>query len=79
MSYEIPLPMPEELQRKPITNAAELHRFLEEQGFKPLSVAIDNAGAKVRVFFERELAEDEKKVLFEAVLDFYRERIGVER
>ena len=77
MSYEIPLPMPDELQKKPIRNAAELHRYLEEHGFKPLSVSVDNANARVRVFFERELSEDEKKELFEAVMEFYRRHIGV--
>jgi len=77
MSYEIPLPMPDELQKKPIRNATELHRYLEEHGFKPLSVSVDNANARVRVFFERELSEDEKKELFEAVMEFYRRHIGV--
>jgi len=77
VSYEILLPMPEELAKKPIRNATELHRYLEEHGFKPLSVTVDNANARVKVFFERELSEDEKKELFEAVLEFYRRHIGV--
>ena len=77
MSYEIPLPMPDELQKKPIRNATELHRYLEEHGFKPLAVSVDNANAKVMVFFERELSEDEKKVLFETVVEFYRRHIGI--
>jgi hypothetical protein len=77
VSYEIPLPMPDELQKKPIVNATELHRFLEEQGFKPTSVVVDNASAKVRVFFDRELSEDEKKDLYESVLEFYRRHLGV--
>jgi hypothetical protein len=77
VSYEIPLPTPDELQKKPIRNAIELHRYLEERGFKPLSVTVDNANAKVKVFFERELSEDEKKELFEAVLEFYRRHIGI--
>jgi hypothetical protein len=77
VSYEIPLPMPDELQKKPIRNATELHRYLEEHSFKPLSVTVDNANARVKVFFERELSEDEKKELFEAVLEFYRRHIGV--
>ena len=77
MSYEIPLPMPDELQKKPIRNATELHRYLEERGFKPLAVTVDNANARVRVFFEEELSEDRKKELFEAVMEFYRRHIGV--
>jgi hypothetical protein len=77
VSYEIPLPMPDQLQRKPITNATELRRFLEERGFKPAAVVVDNASAIVRVFFDRELSEDEKKELFEAVLEFYRRHLGL--
>jgi hypothetical protein len=79
VSYEIPLPMPYELHKKPIRNATELHRYLEEHGFKPLSVTVDNANAKVVVHIGRELSEDEKKGLFEAVSEFYRKWIGVEK
>jgi len=79
MSYEIPLPMPEMLQKKPILNAAELHRYLEKQGFKPLAVVVDNANAKIRVFFETELKEEEKRKLVEAVNEFYKKWIGVEQ
>jgi hypothetical protein len=79
VSYEIPLPMPDELHKKPITNATELHRYLEEQGFKPLTVVVDNASAKITVHFERELSEEEKKDLYESVLEFYREWIGAEK
>jgi hypothetical protein len=77
VSYEILLPMPEELAKKPIRNATELHRYLEECGFKPLSVTVDNANAKVRVFFDGELSEDEKKLLYETVTEFYRRHIGL--
>jgi uncharacterized protein YbcI len=77
MSYEIPLPMPDELAKKPIRNATELHKHLEKVGFKPLSVTVDNANAKVVVYFEGELSEDEKKLLYEAVTEFYRKWIGV--
>jgi hypothetical protein len=69
--------MPEELQKKPVTSAAELHRFLEEHGFKPTAVVVDNASARVRVFFERELGEDEKKHLYESVMEFYRRHLGI--
>jgi len=77
MSYEIPLPMPDELAKKPIRNATELHSHLEKCGFRPVAVAVDNANAKVRVYFEGELSEDEKKLLYEAVIEFYRRHIGV--
>jgi glutamate dehydrogenase/leucine dehydrogenase len=77
VSYEIPLPMPDELQKKPIRSSIELHKYLEEHGFKPLSVTVDNAGAKVVVHFDRELSEDEKKELSEAVIEFYRKHIGL--
>jgi hypothetical protein len=79
MSYEIPLPMPEMLQKKPILNAAELHRYLEKQGFKPLAVVVDNTNAKIKVFFDRELKEEERKKLVEAVEEFYKKWIGVEK
>jgi len=79
VSYEIPLPMPDELQKKPIRNAAKLHRYLEEHGFKPLSVVVDNANARVKVYFEGELDESQRKALYEAVLEFYRKWIGVEK
>jgi len=79
MSYEIPLPMPEELQKKPILHATELHRYLEKHGFKPLAVVADNASARIWAFFEKELGDDEKKKLFEAVLEFHRKHIGVEK
>ena len=79
MSYEIPLPMPDMLQKKPIVNASEVHRYLENQGFKPLAVVVDNANAKISVFFEKELKEEEKRKLVEAVMEFYRKWIGVEK
>ena len=49
MSYEIPLPTPDQLQRKPITSSADLLKYLEERGFKPTAVVVDNANAKVLV------------------------------
>jgi len=79
VSYEIPLPMPEELQKKPIVNASEVHRHLENRGFKPLAVVVDNANARIRVFFENELDEKEKRKLVEAVTEFYKKWIGVEK
>jgi hypothetical protein len=79
MSYEIPLPMPDMLHKKPILSAAELHKHLEDQGFKPLAVVVDNANAKITVFFDRELKEAEKRKLVEAVEEFYRKWIGVEK
>jgi len=79
MSYEIPLPMPDMLQKKPIVNASEVHRYLENQGFKPLAVVVDNANAKISVFFEKELKEEEKRKLVEAVMEFYRKWIGIEK
>ena len=78
MSYEVPLPSPELLQRRPILHDSELHRHLESMGLRPIAVVVDNAGARVRVHFERELSEEERKRLFEAVLEFYRKHIGVE-
>jgi hypothetical protein len=79
MSYEVPLPSPDELIRKPIRNAVELHRHLESKGFKPLAVVVDNANARVRVYFEGELGEGDRKRLFESVLEFYRKHIGAEK
>jgi hypothetical protein len=79
MSYEIPLPMPEQLIKKPIVNAMEVHRYLEKEGFKPIAVVVDNANARIRVFFEGELEEEEKGKLVEAVMEFYRKWISVEK
>jgi hypothetical protein len=76
VSYEIPLPMPDQLQRKPITSSADLLRYLEERGFKPTAVVVDNANAKVLVFFERELDEDSKDDLFEAVMEYYKKHLS---
>jgi hypothetical protein len=79
MSYEIPLPMPYELQKKPIRNATELHRYLEKCGLRPAAVVVDNANAKVVVHFVSELSEGERKLLYGAVMEFYRKWIGVEK
>jgi hypothetical protein len=79
MSYEIPLPMSEQLQKKPIKNATELHKYLERNEIKPLSVVVDNANARVRVYFEGEIGAEERKKLSEAVMEFYRKHIGVEK
>ncbi len=77
MSYEIPLPRPEKLQFKPILNAIDLHRYIAEKlGVEPLSVSVDNSSGKVRVYFERELSEDQKKKLIVAVNDYYKSHIG---
>jgi uncharacterized protein YbgA (DUF1722 family) len=78
MSYEVPLPMPDKLRQKPILNATELHNYLEEQGFKPVVVVVDNNMARVFIYFGEELDEDEKRKLQEAVLEWYRKWIGVE-
>jgi hypothetical protein len=79
VSYEIPLPMPEELAKKPIKNALDVHKHLESKGFKPLAVVVDNANAKIIVYFEQELSDKDKKVMYEAVLDFYRKWVGAEK
>jgi hypothetical protein len=79
VSYEVPLPSPDELAKKPIRNALDVHRHLESKGFKPLAVVVDNAGARVRVYFETELSESERKKLFETVLEFYRKHAGAEK
>jgi len=78
MSYEIPLPMPEQLLKKPILHAVEIHKHLEEKGFKPLAVVVDNANAKIKVFFEKELDDTDKKKLLETIMGFYRKHVGVE-
>ena len=79
MSYEIPLPMPERLQAKPILNAQELHRYLEQEGFKPLTVIVDNIEAKVTVYFASELPVNEARRLEEKVVEWYRRHLGLER
>jgi hypothetical protein len=71
--------MPDKLRQKPILNATELHRHLEEQGFKPIVIVVDNERARVTVYFREELGEDERLKLQEAVLEWYRKWIGVER
>jgi len=77
--YEVPLPMAEELRKRPILNASDLHAYLERQGFRPLAVVVDNANAEVRAFFLEELDEKAKKRLMEAVLDYERKHLGVEK
>jgi len=79
MSYEIPLPMPDQLTKKPITNALELHGHLEKNGFKPIAVVVDNANARVVVYFSSELSDRDKKRLVDTVVEFYRKWIGVEK
>jgi hypothetical protein len=79
MSYEVPLPMPDRLKEKPILNATELHRYLEEQGFNPIVVVVDNNMARVTVYFREELGEDERLKLQEAIMEWYRKWIGVEK
>jgi hypothetical protein len=77
MIYEIPLPMPDKLLAKPILNAKEVHEYLERVGFRPLVVSVDNIRARIMVYFDEELDEGKKEDLTDAVLDFYREWIGV--
>jgi hypothetical protein len=79
VSYEIPLPMPDELQKKPIKSASDVHKYLESRGFKPYAVVVDNANAKMVVYFEQELSDRDKKALYEAVMEFYRKWVGVEK
>ena len=77
MSYEIPLPMPDELAKKPIRNASEVHKYLEEHGIRPIAVVVDNASAKIVVYTETELSEDDKKRLMDIVMEYYRKHIGL--
>ena len=77
MSYEVPLPMPERLREKPILSAQELHRFLEERGFKPVAVTVDNAAGRVLAHFPSDLGEEGRKRLMEAVLDFHKRHLGL--
>ena len=78
MSYEIPLPRPEKLQVKPILNTIGLHKYITEKlGVEPLSVSVDNSSGRIRVYFERELGEDEKKKLYVIVNDYYKRHIGL--
>jgi len=79
MSYEIPLPMPEKLLEKPILNALDLHQYLESNEFKPLNVIIDNANAKIKVYFEKEISNDKKRKLMDVVMDYYKKHIKIER
>jgi len=79
VSYEIPLPMSEQLLKKPIINAPELHRYLEKNGFKPVAVIVDNANARVVVYFSSELGDKDKKKLVDTVTEFYRKWVGVEK
>jgi hypothetical protein len=78
MSYEVPLPMPDRLREKPILNATGLHRYLEEQGFNPTVVVVDNDRARVMIYFSDELGDEEKLRLQEAIMEWYRKWIGVE-
>jgi hypothetical protein len=78
MSYEVPLPMPDRLREKPILNATELHSYLEEQGFNPIVVIVDNDRARVTIYFREELGEAERLRLQEAIMEWYRKWIGVE-
>jgi hypothetical protein len=77
--YEVPLPIAEELRRRPIINASDLHAHLEKAGFRPLAVVVDNGNAKVRAFFSEELDDKAKKRLTEAILDYHRKHLGVEK
>ena len=78
MSYEVPLPMSDRLREKPILSATVLHNHLEEQGFNPVVVVVDNDRARVLVYFSEELGVEEKLKLQEAILEWYRKWIGVE-
>jgi uncharacterized protein YbgA (DUF1722 family) len=71
--------MPDRLREKPILNASELHRYLEDLGFKPVVVVVDNNMARVLVYFSGELSEEEKLKLQEAIMEWYRKWIGVEK
>jgi hypothetical protein len=71
--------MPDRLREKPILNATELHNYLEEQGFNPIVVVVDNDRARVTVYFSEELGEDEEHKLQEAIMEWYRKWIGVKK
>jgi len=78
MSYEIPIPTVEKLREKPILNAYELHKYITEKlGVEPLSVSVDNINAKVRVYFERELNENDRKKLYVVVNDYCKVHLEV--
>ena len=70
--------MPEELLKKPIF-AGDLHKYLNKNDFNPTAVVVDNTNAKVKIYFEKELDENTKKRLMEAVLDYYNKHIGVKK
>jgi hypothetical protein len=71
--------MPDRLREKPVLNASELHGYLVEQGFNPIVVVVDNERARVTVYFSEELGEEEKLRLQEAIMEWYRKWIGVEK
>ena len=71
--------MPDRLREKPIVNATVLHNYLVEQGFNPVVVVVDNDRSRVLVYFSEELGDEEKLKLQEAILEWYRKWIGVEK
>jgi hypothetical protein len=69
MSYEIIHPKP--VGRKPM-DAVKILRFLEERGFKPYAVSVDNDRGVVKAFFREELEDKEEKRLYEELNDYLR-------
>jgi hypothetical protein len=61
-----------------LIDITELHRYLEGQGFKPMVVIVGNERARILVYFNKELSNNEKLKLQEALLGWYRKWIGVE-
>jgi hypothetical protein len=73
MAYEILHPNPAALEKKPL-DANDVIGYLEDLGWKPYAVSVDNVRGSVKVFFTKELASDEKKKLEEHVLEYFKRR-----
>jgi hypothetical protein len=73
MAYEIIHPNPIVLEKKPL-DANDVMGYLEDLGWKPYAVSVDNVKGSVKVFFSKELDSEERKKLEEHVLEYFKRR-----
>ena len=71
MSYEYLYPKVERLREKPF-KADEIMRTVEEAGFKPIQLKVDNVLGQVVAYFEGELGKKKKKALDELFSNLFK-------
>jgi hypothetical protein len=69
MIYEYLHPKADKLKDKPM-RAEDIMNLLNEEGFSPLTVRVDNHTGQVFIYFEKGLSDKEKEKLDEVLNGF---------